>query len=83
MTISKPEIFGGTIEFTQEADCCADNQLDQSIKVSVTNGGGGKYFYIETERWAFNDIDELIAILNRAKKFLAEEPVSPTPKSDA
>ena len=47
--------------FTQEADCCDDKE--QYITIKTQNGGGGDFYVIETERWAFDNIPELIGIL--------------------
>jgi len=49
--------------FTQEADCC-DNK-EQYITIKTQNGGGGDFYVIETERWAFDNIPELITTLMR------------------
>jgi hypothetical protein len=50
--------------FTQDGDCCDTNQ-EQYITIKTQNGGGGDFFVIETERWAFDNIPELITILKR------------------
>jgi hypothetical protein len=47
--------------FTQEADCC-DNR-EQYLTIKTQNGGGGDFYVIETERWAFDNIPELIGLL--------------------
>ena len=49
--------------FTQESDCC-DNK-EQYITIKTQNGGGGDFYVIDTERWAFDNIPELITILKR------------------
>jgi hypothetical protein len=50
--------------FTQEADCC-DSGNGQFITIKTENGGGGDFYIIETEIWAFDKIPELITILKR------------------
>lgn len=50
--------------FSQEADCCSSEY--QNLHVSMVDGGGGPYFVIETQRWAFNDIGELVELLKAA-----------------
>ena len=50
--------------FTQEADCC-DRGDGQFLRIKTENGGGGDFFVIETKRWAFDNIPELITILKR------------------
>lgn len=47
--------------FEQEGDCWNGDQ--QNLHVSMTDGGGGPYFVIETGRWAFSDLDELVEML--------------------
>jgi hypothetical protein len=49
--------------FCQEHDCCESK--DQFIKIKTQNGGGGDFYVIETERWAFDSITELIMLLKR------------------
>lgn len=49
--------------FTQEADCC-DNK-EQYLTIKTQNGGGGDFYVIETERWAFDNIPELVKVLMR------------------
>jgi hypothetical protein len=48
--------------FTQESDCC-DSGDGQFLTIKTENGGGGDFFVIETQRWAFDDIGELVKIL--------------------
>ncbi len=38
----------------------------QFIDISQDDCGGGPYWVIETERWAFDSLAELIALLRRA-----------------
>ena len=49
------------VTFTQESDCCDDKE--QYITIKTQNGGGGDFYVIETERWAFDNVPELIGIL--------------------
>ena len=49
--------------FTQEADCC--DGADQFLTIKTQNGGGGDFYVIETERWAFDNIPELVTTLMR------------------
>lgn len=48
----------------QDGDCWSGQ--DQLLTIKQTDGGGGPYYVIETERWAFNDFDELIEMLAAA-----------------
>ncbi len=49
--------------FTQDSDCC--DSKEQYLTIKTQNGGGGDFYVIETERWAFDNIPELINILKR------------------
>ena len=50
--------------FTQDSDCC-DSGEGQFLKIKTQNGGGGDFFIIETERWAFDNIAEFITVLKK------------------
>jgi len=62
--------------FTQDADCC-DSGEGQFLKIKTENGGGGDFYIIETERWAFDNIPELVQTLmrfyNKHKKIESKE----------
>ena len=50
-----------TETYSQEEDCCGRvNEIGQDIEISTENGGGGSYLVIKTERWAVDDVNELI-----------------------
>ena len=49
--------------FTQDSDCC--DSKEQYLTIKTQTGGGGDFYVIETERWAFDNIPELINILKR------------------
>lgn len=64
-----PEKVGVTninVTYCQEGDTC-DNNV-QNLEVWTDDGGGGPFFIIKTERWAFDNIDDLINVLNDFKK---------------
>jgi hypothetical protein len=67
----KPAMFGASFTFTQEEDACCVG--GQEITVTVEDGGGGKYFAIKTERWAFDSPEELMAMLERVKGSLGDD----------
>jgi hypothetical protein len=50
--------------FTQDSDCC-DSGDGQFLTIKTQNGGGGDFYVIETQRWAFDNITELIMTLKR------------------
>ena len=56
------------VEFNQEGDeIRADHQY---LKVELADQGAGHYFIISTERWAFDEVQDLIDILNKVKESL-------------
>jgi hypothetical protein len=61
--------------FSQDADCCKCNE--QYLTIKTQNGGGGDFYVIETERWAFDNIPELVQTLmrfyNKHKKIESKE----------
>jgi len=56
------------VTYSQESDSADDSNDFQFLKINNHNEGGGDYYIIETERWAVNEIDELIELLNDFKK---------------
>ncbi len=59
------------VTYIQNSDS-NDEDVDgaQELQLGVENAGGGNYFVMETERWAFDKIDDLIAILEDFKKLV-------------
>ena len=56
------------VTFTQDNDCMESSDLGQFLHIHTEDGGGGDYFVMDTERWAFDNIDDLIEILNQFKE---------------
>lgn len=55
-----------TATYSQEDDCCHSSVLErQEIELSTHDGGGGTYYVIKTDRWAFNNIEELTNLINQ------------------
>ena len=52
------------ITYWQE-DCHSDNT--QQIKINTCSLGGDFFYEIETEKWSFDEIDDLINLLNDFK----------------
>lgn len=46
-----------TTSYFQEGDSMIDG--DQQLELSTEDGGGGIYFVLKTERWAFDSLEEL------------------------
>lgn len=61
----KPKLAETKDTYTQQADCCQDNDGLQFLEVRSMDGGGGHYIVIATERWAIDDIDEFCATLKQ------------------
>jgi hypothetical protein len=64
---NKPIVIEQEFEmtFTQDKDCCSIE--DQFITIKTENGGGGDFFVIETQRWAFDCIEDLVEVLYQFK----------------
>lgn len=58
---AEPKVVEWRKTLEQDGDCWSSEP--QNLVVSMTDGGGGAYFVIETARWAFNDLDELVEML--------------------
>ena len=73
MTLPKGiDIFAVGVEYTQKPDSCDENQLSQSLKVKTDDAGDGKFFVIETDRWTFDEIGELVDVLYDFKSRIEE-----------
>lgn len=57
------KIWSMTATYNQDSDDNDEGQLGQEMKLSAEDGGAGKYYVIETKRWAFDNIAEFIDIL--------------------
>lgn len=61
----KPELEQLTAIYSQEDDCCKSSDFGrQDIEISTHDGGGGKFYTIKTDRWAFDSIEELTTLIN-------------------
>ena len=56
--------------YQQEEDSSSTDG-HQFLKISTSDGGGGIYFVIKTERWAFDNIEDLIILLTDFKRRLS------------
>lgn len=59
----KPQLEGLTAVYSQDPDTC-DRSVIQELTIESLDGGGGTYYILKTDRWAFNNIKELSDILN-------------------
>jgi hypothetical protein len=64
------DVFVGevSIDLHQDADCCQSGDMAQELKIRLIDGGGGPFFVLETQRWAFDDPNEIKAILDSIKE---------------
>lgn len=56
-----PKLETWTKNYSQDGDCFEGD--GQDLALHQMDGGGGPFWVIETERWAFDSIDELVAML--------------------
>lgn len=61
-----PKLESATLLFSQEKDCCDDRAFDQEIEIQSHDGGGGKFFALKTDRWAFESVEELQDLIKDA-----------------
>ncbi len=78
----EPEMIRNCVTFTQESDTCSTTEGGyQDLIVREDDGGDGTFYAIETERWAFDSIAELVAVLLRAGCRETSEPsIMPAPQ---
>ena len=55
---NKPKLEGLTAVYSQDPDTC-DRSVIQELTIESLDGGGGTYYLLKTDRWAFNSIKEL------------------------
>lgn len=58
-TSSKAKVSSVSIDLFQDGDCCGGNDV-QVLNISSDDGGGGWFWTIKTDRWAFDSLDDLI-----------------------
>ena len=55
--------------YCQQSDSCAPNSSDiQELTIKTEDAGGGSYFIISSSRWAFDKIEDLIAVIRDFEK---------------
>lgn len=57
-----------SITYLQNSDCTEEDENVQSITISTRNNGVGRFINIKTENWSFDDVDELIKLIEDFKK---------------
>jgi hypothetical protein len=63
----KTELYGGSMQFTQDADDCADTSVLQIITFQIVDGGAGNYVRFDTAGWAIDSLDDFAALYNKVK----------------
>ena len=67
------KLTSSTETYSQEEDCCGRvNETGQDIEISTHDGGGGLYLVIKTERWAVDDISELVGPMQKLLERMRE-----------
>ena len=57
-----------TVEYMQEPD---SNSSDlQTLEISTEDAGAGTYYVLKSDRWAFDNMEELINVLKDFEKRL-------------
>lgn len=69
-----PKLEEWSKRFAQDGDCCDGEPQD--LHVDQLDGGGGPFWIIKTERWAFDSIEELVKVLREAGVAETAEKVS-------
>jgi len=59
------------VNYWQDAD--TNSHDSQSLELSTEEGGGGIYFVLKTERWAFDNIEEFVNVLQDFQSRLSND----------
>lgn len=75
---TKINAISATLE--QEPDCCSEQDTIAQLTVSTTDGGGGPFLILNTERWSLSDNADIDAFAATLKSILAiaEQGMPPT-----
>lgn len=64
------ELFSISVVYTQEVDSCSNGTCHE-LELKTDDAGGGIYYVMSTDRWAFESVEEITSIiedfLRRAK----------------
>ena len=71
----KPRLAETKDIYTQDSDCCQDQDVGQTLVVRTQDGGGGAFVVIETERWAIDE-DQVDDFCDALKRTLARVEVA-------
>jgi len=62
------QVDGLTLIYSQPCDACGGDGICNTLTLESLDGGGGRYWAIETDRWTFDSREELLAILADAER---------------
>ena len=55
------------VRFSQEPDCCQENDDMQIIEIHSENNGVGNFFWLKTDRWSFSEPADLVKLAKRIR----------------
>ncbi len=76
MEIEKPLLESMEFTFSQLPNCMSDDHVLEELKIKVVSdlgidrNDGGHFYVIETQKWSFDTVDELQALVDRIKKVI-------------
>lgn len=53
--------------YSQDNDCLQEDDVMQELTLEALNAGSGFFFVLSTNRWAFDNLEELVSLV---KKFI-------------
>ena len=56
------------VVYSQKADDMDDKNSYQELRICAVDGGAGAYFYISTNRWAVDSLDDLKKLFTKFEK---------------
>lgn len=59
------------VNYWQDAD--TNSRDPQSLELSTEESGSGIYFVLKTERWAFDNIEQLVSVLQDFQSRLSND----------
>lgn len=69
----EPKIFQASVTFVQDSDSGDPGEFrSQELRIEIDDAGGGPYFVISTERWAFDRPDDIMQCLKVVSDLLTK-----------
>ena len=59
-----PELFELKAVYIQDSDCHKDNDFTQELEITAQGVPPDFFYTIKTERWAFDNIGEIVAVIS-------------------